>query len=120
MMHRQLFETHTRAKLHTNFSLKAKSHGDFSSEALISVKVSVCALAPSKVVVLALLYRILEELASEEDGHLLGNEKQQFDSEWVWNLVETVSKACSHKDQVHDEEQDPDMQLRLVLDCYTE
>ena len=64
MISQQLFETHTRAKLQTNFALKAKSHGDFSSEALISVKVSVCALAPRKVVVLSLLYRILDEIAS--------------------------------------------------------
>ena len=51
---------------------------------------------------------------------MLGSQKLQFESEWVWNLIETVSKACSHRDQVHDEEHDPDMRLRLVLDCYTD
>ena len=38
--------------------------------------------------------------------------------EWIWRLIENLSKPCQHNSDAHDSELDPDMGLRLVHDCY--
>jgi len=45
------------------------------------------------------------------------NEKR-IPYDWIWRLIENVSKSCSHGANYHDEDEDPDMGLRLVHDCY--
>ncbi len=33
-------------------------------------------------------------------------------------MIESISKPCEHTAQTHDAKTDPNMHLRLVLDCY--
>ncbi len=47
---------------------------------------------------------------------ILGDERLPL--EFLWRVIENLSEPCKHPAEVHCAETDPDMQLRLVIDCY--
>jgi hypothetical protein len=49
-------------------------------------------------------------------GQIVGAETLPI--EWIWRLIENISKPCDHANLVHNPELDPDMQLRVAIDCY--
>ena len=122
-----MYDLHTSAKLSSESQVNQANDGIVTSQMLVTVKIDVCAKPPSKKKLLSILYQLLHDYDSDSDSPLdiggldrleLVRNEDRLPHEWIWRLIENVSKPCKHEAIVHSLDTDPDMWLRTVHDCY--
>ncbi len=84
------------------FSQKTSFDGPHSSHTIITVATDVCVKPPAKKTVLVRLYELIYENDMENAFSLLDEEK--VPNEWIWTLIENLSKPCSHQANEHHSE----------------
>jgi hypothetical protein len=114
------FDGHYIPHLSTSFSSALSGNtvteGNCSSHVLIQVATGVCAKPPTKKQVLVRLYELIYENEMDSPCVILGDEK--LPNEWIWTLIENLSKPCSHKEDEHHSESDSDCGMHFIIDCF--
>lgn len=110
------YSPHLTASFSSAFSGNTMTNGPCSSHVLIQVATDVCAKPPSKKTVLVRLYELIYENEIDSPCVILGDDK--IPSEWIWTLIENLSKPCSHFNDDHHAETDADCGMHFVEDCF--
>jgi hypothetical protein len=93
------YAPHITATMSSNTAINQKQGGVFTSDLILSVKTDICAKPPSKKKVLCRLYELLYEADMIYSGQIVGAETLPLN--WIWRLIENISKPCEHADLVH-------------------
>ena len=99
------FDVHTSTELSSEYQTTQKNDGAILSQMLVTVKVDTCAKPPSKKKLLSVLYQLLFDYDEEANKGMdiggidpldLVHNYKRIPHEWIWQLIENVSKSCKH------------------------
>ena len=116
LQHDGHYTPHISPSFKAAFSQKTSADGPFCSHTIITVATDVCVKPPTKKTVLVRLYEMIYENEMDNAFSFLGEEK--IPNEWIWTLIENLSKPCSHKAEEHHSEQDSECGMHFVNDCF--